>query len=91
MKTESAIDNNWDKYRMLLDETSRIEYEIIGILTAALCRREGNGEPSTRETEQIYALKSMLLPKLAELKELQPVVTPLLQSLKVKPAESRTH
>jgi hypothetical protein len=42
MNKESATPSQWERYRFLIEETSQLEYEIIGILSAALCRREGD-------------------------------------------------
>jgi hypothetical protein len=80
MKQETATSPNWNRYRSLLDETSRLEYEIIGIYTAALCRKDGNGEPNADELIIIDELKSLLLQQLLELKDLQQEVAPILQS-----------
>ena len=65
----------WERYRSLIDETSELEYEIIGVLSAALVRREGNGQPNSEEANAIKEMKSRLQPKLQELKNLQKEVS----------------
>jgi hypothetical protein len=57
----------WKKYRALIDETSELEYRIIGILSAALSRKEGDGHPTEEENIQIREMKTLLQPKLKEL------------------------
>jgi hypothetical protein len=83
MKHETATSPNWNRYRSLLDETSRLEYEIIGIYTAALCRKNGNGDPNAEEQIIISELKSLLMPQLRELKDLHEEMAPILHSERV--------
>jgi hypothetical protein len=75
MNTRPESHPKWERYRSLIDETSELEYEIIGILSTALCRREGNGQPNLEEQTIIREMKKRLHPKLKELKILQAEVS----------------
>jgi len=69
----------WKKYRQLIDETSELEYQIIGILTSAVCRKEGDGHPTSEETIQINELKTRLTPKLKELENMKTGLSEFIQ------------
>jgi hypothetical protein len=69
----------WKKYRALIDETSELEYRIIGILSAALSRKEGDGHPTTEEKLQIKEMKNLLQPKLQELMKLKEEVSEFIE------------
>ena len=71
MSHPSETHPSWPRYRLLTDETTALEYEIIGLLSEALCRPEGDGQPNPGENLKIETLKTLLKPKLVELKELQ--------------------
>jgi hypothetical protein len=79
MNTRSESQPQWERYRSLIDETSELEYNIIGILSTALCRREGNGQPNKEELSIIQEMKNRLHPKLKELKHLQADVSELIK------------
>ena len=72
----------WLKYRALIDETTEIEYRIIGILSNALCRKEGNGQPNASEATEIQEMKAILHPKLEELKKLHTEVSEFIKQEK---------
>ena len=80
MNKESATPSQWERYRSLIEETSKLEYEIIGILSAALCRREGDGQPDASERELIRLLKEKLQTKFSELNALQKEVVPMIEA-----------
>jgi hypothetical protein len=61
----------WDRYSKLLVETNELEYEIIGLMSAALIRKEGDGEPNAEEQKRIDELKAHLNPKVRELEMLR--------------------
>jgi hypothetical protein len=61
----------WNRYRELIDETTELEYEIIGILSEALCRKDGDGQPNDEERSKIKMMKNSLNLKLEELKTMK--------------------
>ncbi|HEV7232416.1 MAG TPA: hypothetical protein VGO45_13860 [Bacteroidia bacterium] len=83
MNKESATPSQWERYRSLIEETSKLEYEIIGILSAALCRREGDGQPDASESNLIRLLKEQLQSKFSELNALQKEVVPIIEAERV--------
>jgi hypothetical protein len=82
MNTLPESHPKWERYRSLIDETSELEYQIIGILSTALCRREGNGQPNREEQNSIQELKNLLHPKLKELKALQSEVSEFIKQVR---------
>ncbi|HXC06590.1 MAG TPA: hypothetical protein VNZ86_17660 [Bacteroidia bacterium] len=81
----------WKKYRALVDETTELEYEIISLLSAALVRREGNGEPNAHEKLQLASMKSKLKLKMDELNVLKEEVADFLKSERVLQHTSKKH
>jgi hypothetical protein len=91
MNKETASPSQWERYRSLIEETSKLEYEIIGILSAALCRRDGDGQPDTSENLLIRELKAKLQSKFSELNALQKKVVPLIEAERVYRLQAHTN
>jgi hypothetical protein len=71
--------STWTRYRLLIDETSELEYQIIGLLSQALIRKDGDGQPNATEHLQIQEMKKQLRPKLEELTTLKDEVAEFIQ------------
>jgi|GEM_PF-3795533 hypothetical protein len=70
----------WKKYRALVDETTELEYEIINVLSSALCRIEGDGQPNSEEKQLLSVMKTKLKTKMDELNVLKEEVADFLKS-----------
>jgi hypothetical protein len=81
----------WKKYRALVDETTELEYEIISLVSAALTRTEGNGEPNSTEREQLTQMKSRLKAKMDELNVLKEEVADFLKNERQLQHTERSH
>ncbi len=78
----------WSRYRALIDETSELEYEIIGILSQALCRKDGDGQPNKEEQSKIEIMKNSLSLKLEEMKTMKDEVE---EFIKVERTSNQKH
>jgi hypothetical protein len=72
---ERELPPQWEKYRLLIDETSALEHDIIGIMYQALCRKDGDGQPNSSELSLIAEMKQNLKAKVKELQALQKEVS----------------
>ncbi|MFI5149757.1 MAG: hypothetical protein ACHQRM_08495 [Bacteroidia bacterium] len=80
MDTFQNTHPQWKKYRALVDETTELEYDIISLLSAALIRKEGDGEPNPEEREKLSVMKTQLKAKMDELHILKEEVADFLKS-----------
>jgi hypothetical protein len=81
---QQELPPQWEKYRNLIDETSALEHDIIGIMYEALCRKDGDGHPNPTEQSRISEMKQNLKAKVKELKELQKEVSSFLRDFRQK-------